>query len=497
MSRLPKKVSRWFSNRVGMIRHSEPGSTLATLVLLAIVVSAPLPYAGVLPRDRAALQIAAFIGLAISMVIKRRLAPLSTIRAPLLALLILGLLGIVQSLPWPSVLAELLSPSIHRLWVEAAEIQGHNAPSWAPLSLAPAVTRSTALHLFAIAACLMAACLQASERPARRLLTLGLMIGVLSQILYGADKWLTRDPMIWGLEMPGDASRLRGTFVNADHFAFYLGMAVCCAAAWLWWGLRRALDSKLEAEDRLIQFVVPLATFSFCFAALAFSGSRAGLVAVVGGLAIQGGVLALRYRRWQLAGVGVGLLALGLGAVRMLGWDKGVGRLVETSAYDITWNARFQVWWESLELISWSPVVGTGLGTFRQAFPLVQPQSLPGSWRHAHSDILELAITAGLPALLLLGWAMIAIAARLWTVLRKGRRSEDRMLALAAFGACGTALLHSLVEFSLTMPANAFTLAMLVGLACGTPELVRQKRESQTVFLDPEVSAEPRNASSD
>ena len=496
MNRLPKKVSRWFSSRVEMIRHSEPGSTLATLVLLAIIVLAPLPYAGVLPRDRAALQIAAFIGLAISMVVKRRLGPLIAIRAPLMALLALGLLGVIQALPWPSILAKLLSPSVHRLWLEAAEIKGLAPPSWTPLSLAPEVTRLTALHFFAIAACLMAACLQASERPARRLLTLGLMVGVLFQILYGADKWLTRNPMIWGLEMPGDASRLRGTFINADHFAFYLGIAVCCASAWLWWGLRRAMDSKLEAEQRLIQFVIPLATFSFSFAALAFSGSRAGLVAVVGGLAIQGGVLALRYRRWQLVGVGVGLLALGLGAVRMLGWDQGVGRLAETSAYEITWNARFQVWWQSLELISWSPVVGTGLGSFRQAFPLVQPQHLPGSWRHAHSDVLELVITAGVPALLLLGWAVTAIAARLWVVLRKGRRSEDRMLALAAFGACGTAILHSLVEFSLTMPANAFTLAMLVGLACGTPVLVRQKRESQTVFLDPEVSAEPRNASS-
>ncbi len=497
MSRLPKKVSRWLSARAEMIRHSEPGSTLATLVLLAIIVLAPLPYAGVMPRDRAALQVAAFIGLAISMVVKRRLQPLSAIRVPLLALSSLGLLGVAQTLPWPSVVAEVLSPSVHRLWLEAAEIQGLEPPSWTPLSLAPEVTRLTALHLFALAACFMAACLQASERPARRLLTLGLMIGVLFQILYGADKWLTRNPMIWGLEMPGDASRLRGTFVNADHFAFYLGMAVSCASAWLWWGLRRALDTKLEAERRLIQFVIPLATFSFCFAALAFSGSRAGLVAVVGGMAIQGGVLALRYRRWQLVGVGVGLLGLGLAAVWMLGWNRGVGRLVETSAYEITWNARFQVWWESLDLIAWSPVVGTGLGSFRQAFPLVQPPTLPGSWRHAHSDVLELAITAGLPALLLLGWAVFAIADRLWLVLRKGRRSEDRMLALAAFGACGTAILHSLVEFSLTMPANAFTLALLVGVACGTPVLVRQKRDSQTVFLDPAVSAEPRKASTD
>ena len=464
---------------------------LATLVLMAIVVLAPLPWAGVMPRDRAALQVAAFLGLAISLAVRRRLTALHAVKAPLLALLALAALGMVQALPWPSSITGLLSPTAQRLWIEANEIRGLDGPLLAPLSMAPEVSRQTSLHLLAIAACLAAACLQAGERPARRLLSMGLIGSVLFQILYGADRWIARDSTIWGLEVPGDPSRLRGTFVNPDHFAFLLGLAVCCSAAWLWWGARKALDSKTEAEQRLLRFVLPLIFFPFCFAALAFSGSRAGLVAVIGGLMVQGIVLALRYRRWQLGGLGLGLMALGLGAVWALGWNRGLGRLAETSAYEITFNARLQVWWESLELIALSPAVGTGLGTFRQAFPLVQPSSLPGSWRHAHSDVLELAITAGLPALLLLIWTMVHVAKRLWHVLLKGRRSEDRMLALAGFGACGTAFFHSLVDFSLTMPANALILAVLVGMSCGTPVLVRQKRQAQTVFLDKQASSDP------
>jgi hypothetical protein len=54
-------------------------------------------------------------------------------------------------------------------------------------------------------------------------------------------------------------------------------------------------------------------------------------------------------------------------------------------------------------------------------------------------------------------------------VLQRGHRSEDRAAGLAGLAALTMATLVSLVDFGLTMPANAFTLAVLVGLCAGTP----------------------------
>ena len=474
-----------------MIRHSSTGSLCASLILAFLVLVAPLPFAGVLPRDRAALQILAFLGLGVALSTYRGLAELRRVRVPLAALLTVAAGGLLQALPWPAALAGVLSPSHAALWRDAARLQGLEAPSWMPLTVAPAVTLTTTLHWTAIAAFLAAVALQARERPARRLLLVTLLLSGLIQILYGAERWLARSAEIWGREVPGDPSRLRGTFVNPDHLAFYLGLIVPCLAAWWLWGLRKALDGKIPIEQRLLQALMPFVFFSFYFAAAVFTGSRSGLAALLGGLALQGVMLALRYRRWQLILVALPASAVGLGMVWNLAGSRGFGRLAETSAFELTWNSRLQAWRHSLELIADSPIVGCGLGAFRQAFPRVQPAELAGSWRHAHSDLLELAVTAGLPALLLLGAALVAIVRRLWEVVQKGRRSEDRSVALGIFGAVSFAFLHSLADFSLTMPANALTLAMLIAVGCGSPLLSRRRRTARTVFMDKDGSSEP------
>lgn len=480
-----------FSRHGAMIRHSGTGSLGATLILVLLIVAAPLPFAGVLPHHRAALQVTAFLALAVALTSRRRLDDLGPVRVPLAALLGVAALGVLQALPWPAFLVELLSPANAELWREAARLQGAEAPGWMPPSVAPGVSLATALHWGAVAAFFAAAAIQARERAARRLLFVALMVSGLIQILYGAERWLSRSTEVWGREIPGDPSRLRGTFVNSDHLAFYLGLIVPCLAAWWLWGLRKALDSKISLESRILQALAPFLFFSFFFAAAVFTGSRAGLVALIGGLALQGALLALRYRRWQWILIALVASAVGLGTVWNLAGAGGFGRLTETTAYELTWNARLQAWAHSFELLAQSPVLGSGLGTFRQAFPRVQPLDLTGSWHHAHSDVLELAVTVGLPCLVLLGWVLVTVVRRLWVVLHKGRRSEDRFAALGIFGAVAVAGLHSLIDFSLTMPANAFTLAMLVAVGCGTPLLMRRKRVAKTVFMAEDDSAEP------
>ena len=66
-------------------------------------------------------------------------------------------------------------------------------------------------------------------------------------------------------------------------------------------------------------------------------------------------------------------------------------------------------------------------------------------------------------ALVGLGWLL----ARLHRVLLGTRRTEGQLAALAALGAVTSVGLHELLDFGLTMPANALTLAVVVGLAAG------------------------------
>lgn len=491
---MPKRSSRrpaegfdkWRRSLRRSLRHSDPGSALASLVITAILVLGPLPFGSVLPRERAALQVGAFLALALALISGRRLAPLARVRWPLVALVGVALVGAAQSLSWPAPLVRLVAPTLAQSWTEAARlVEGANPePGWIPLSVAPVVSREVALHWLALAAALAAAAIQGQQRAARRLALVGLLATATFQVVYGAQLWISRRGAIWGVDVPGDPSRLRGTLVNPDHFSLLMALAVSVAAAWAWWAVRKSLDSQAEVERQALRIALPALAFGLFFVGLTFSGSRAGLLVLIAMLLAQGGLLALRYRRWQWALMAVALVGTGAAGVGLLGYERGLGRWLETSAYDITWSSRFRVWGESLDLLWGAPLTGTGLGTFRQAFPQVQPTNLPGTWSHAHNDVLELLLTVGPIGWVLLAISVVALARQAWQVFRRGRRSEDRAGGLAALGALVAAGLHSLVDFGLTIPANAFTLVILLGLVCGTPILSGgKKRQRQTFFL--------------
>ena len=469
-------------NWPAIIRQVDLGSGVAALILLLIVCLGPLYFGSVLPRERAALQVGGFMALAAAVAGRRNLITLGPGAWPALSVGLVGAFGIVQALPWPNLLTSFLAPRLAAIWADGAPASGA-----APLTLAPEVSHTTGVHWLAVAACLAAASAVGSERGIRRLLAVGLLAVAVFEIVYGSDNWFAQRGTIWGMEVGGDPTRLRGTFVNPDHLAFFL-LVVCAAVfSWMWWSVRRVLRRGAVAR-RLFHAMLPGLLFLLLFVGLAFTGSRAGLAAITLALMVQASLLALHYRRWQAGVLAGGAIVLGVAGIALFGLQQGLGRWMTTSAYDITWSSRRIVYESSWELWTLFPLTGTGLGTFRQAFPLVEPADLRFAWLHAHSDVLELLVTAGVFGATLAVFGLIMLYRRLWTVFRRGRRSEDRAVGLAALGAVTGALAHSTVDFGLTIPANAFSLAILCGLACGTsvkdptatPRRERSRRQPAT-----------------
>ncbi|MCP3958369.1 MAG: O-antigen ligase family protein [bacterium] len=460
-----------------MIRQSDAGTAAAAFILLLMVCLGPLYFGSVLPRERIALQIGAFLALALALAGKRELIGLRPIKVPLMTVALVGVYGILQSLPWPGFLVAFVSPRLAEVWRSAGTIT-ETATATIPLSLAPAVSRGVGLHWLAVAAVLAAATLVGAERHWRRLLAASLLVAALFEIVYGSDNWFSRRDTIWGLEVGGDPSRLRGTFINPDHLALFLALPAACGFAWLWWSIRRMLRYG-SLERRLLQAVLPSLVFLMLFVGLAFTGSRAGLVSIVAAILVQGVMLAIYYRTWRVGAASTGALALGLLGIGLFGLQQGLGRWMETSAYEVTWNSRLLVYRSSFELWQLFPWTGTGLGTFRQAFPMVQPPELSMAWLHAHSDPIEMLVTTGVVGLPILAWGLVALYRRLWTVFQRGRRSEDRAAGVAALGALVGVLLHSFVDFGLTLPANTFVFAILCGAACGAATRARRSDRDQ------------------
>lgn len=432
------------------------------------VVALPWAFGGVAPFA-AAVPVLASAALAAAVALEwgqgRRLGRgLGISAAPALALAGLGGLALLQATSWPAGWVALVSPLRARLGLDAAAALGRSAATL-PLSLAPADSVATGLLLLGLAVTFLAVTLVARERADRRLL-FGAVLGVaVVQVLFGAPRWVARTASLWGLSLPGDETRLRGSYVNANHLAVLLEIGLVLAFAWGAWVARRSAQDP-SVERRLLGLAAPAGLWLLLFAGVAFTESRAGLVAAGVATAVQALALGMGSRRRWLGLIGVvALLSVGLGVTVWLGGGAGFARLTGTSVYDLTWNARIAVYHSTVELWTRFPLVGSGLGSFRDAFPLVQPAGVPGAWTHAHNDYLELAATAGLVGLALGGVGLVALVHRLRRVLVTGRRSEDRYGALAALGALAAVGVHEALDFGLTLPANALALVVVVASA--------------------------------
>jgi O-antigen ligase len=448
-----------------MIRHFRfPSVLLAAAALIWV----PLPFASVTRTGELIVQLVAFCLLAVVLAGVPRFRELGPAAAPVALMVAVALWGLVQSVPLPGGLLGWLSPETQLLHAAAGNDGGS-------LSLAPAASRRAVLLWLALASAMLAAPALGLHRNHRRILGAAVLAAGLFQVVYGARRWFSTSRTIWGVEVPGSDERLRGTFVNPDHLALYLQLALAVTFAWGWWAVWRARET-LGLERRLLLLVPPVLVWLTLFAGLAFTGSRGGAVALLCSVAVQGGLVASLTRRgrgrWKrhlgrgLAAVG-GMLVLGLGALLVL--RQAFERLLATSPYELTWNTRTYAYRAALELWERFPLFGTGLGTFRDTFPLVQTDRLPGEWTHAHSAPLELGATVGIVGLLLVAVGLALLVRRLLAVWFQAPASEGKAAALGALGAVASAMAHEWVDFGLTMPGTAFTLALICGVALGVP----------------------------
>jgi len=402
---------------------------LAALALAALAVAAPLPFAGVTPGAQFGLELAAAAVLVLSIVA-------STARP-------------VAAAGWvpPILLATVCVIGAARPGLVSAAIAGRAALVW-----------------LAVAAVWMAAAHSGGTRQERRVLAAGVCLAGVVQVALAALTINQARPSLWGTELADPASRLRGTFVNPDHLAVFLGMALPVALAWGWWTWRHRREAP-TIELRLLRLAPPVATWLVLFIGLAFTGSRAGLVAALTATLVQGALLAVRRRRWRASASGLIAGSVGVGVVALIGLQQGLGRWLGTSAYELAWNDRLAVYRATLELWSRQPIWGWGLGAFREVFPAVQPAGAVASatWWHAHNDWLELLATTGIIGAALVLAGLVVILTRLGRVLTDGARSEDAAAALAALGALTAVAIHSFFDFGLAMPANPIVLAVILG----------------------------------
>jgi O-antigen ligase len=459
-------------------RHASPGVALFAQALLVVALAwGAFAFGAVYPWAYwpliAAVLTVSLIGLAVRAHDRATPAGLIALSAGLSLFVMAGLLQLV---PMPLTRMTLLSPEATRA-ITQLDLGVAAGARWHPLSIAPALT-GIGLVLFASNALLVLGCARLlSMRSARRIAEGIAAVGV-AVALAGIIQKPLFNGKIYGFWTTLDGGRPFGPFVNPNHFAGWMLMALPVTLGLLFGGIAQGMHGvKPNLRGRLLWLASAEASRLMLLAAgvmvmalsLVLTLSRSGIAALALAVVITGGFVARRQQSGRRAVAIAYLLVLVVAVVGWAGADAVASRFAQSDWSQL--NNRRGAWTDAVDIASRFPATGTGLNTYRVATLLYQRHDLSMYYSQAHNDYLQLAAEGGLlltvPAALCLGLLILAVR----------RRFVDetstatywlRVGAVTGLTAIG---LQETVDFSLQMPGNAALFAVLCAIALHrTPE---------------------------
>ena len=386
------------------------------------------------------------------------------LRWPLLCLLLVQLWVFLQTLPLPRSWVAVLSPTAAALQLPAERI---------PLSLDAEETRYYLLQGLAYTGAFALAGLLLTRRERVEKLLWAVVLSGAFQAVYGGLMVLSGIEYGFFIEKYVGQGLATGTFVNRNHLAGYLVMALAAGIGLLVSQLggetTHSTRAKLRAWLALIFSTKLLLRLllAIMVIGLVLTRSRMGNLSFFVAMSVVGSILLASSGRAVSGRVGVllaSLLLVDLFIVgRWFGAEQVAERLMETSTAT---ESRDEVDTFSLGILRDYPLTGSGGGTFYTVFPHYSQVVLQGDYyTHAHNDYLELAGDLGIPAFLLLAVFVLLTLKRAFAMQYRADSKLRRGTGFTVLMVIGWLLIHSAVDFNLYIPANAFTCVILLTLA--------------------------------
>ncbi|MCH8045823.1 MAG: O-antigen ligase family protein [Planctomycetes bacterium] len=384
-------------------------------------------------------------------------------------LLLLGaMLVLLQLVPLSESLLGMLSPRVAEilpLWTSAAE-PGAAQGVWSQISLAPEATRG-GLAVYLAYGMLFVVAVQRMRRLSdveRMIKWIACLAAVMAT--FGILQFITSNgKFMWVYEHPyrDTLDRVKGSFINHNHFAHLLALGIGPLIWWVQRSLRdhasgeqqggRAVPGSFSSRPQFNwQIALPIAALAVVLFAGLMSLSRSGAVVMLLATLV---CIAIYYRakligRPMLLGIGAtgclvvaGLYVYGATQVSERLDDFAAGSIEQLDAN----SARRDVWAAVIQAIPDYWIAGSGVGSHQHVVPMYLERQREFIYSHAESSYLQIALETGLPGSLLVlcgiglcGW---------WCIGGLLRSSSSRITAAmgAVAASLAASMAHSLVDF--------------------------------------------------
>ena len=398
---------------------------------------------------------------------------MSSIRAGICVLVAFAVLAHGAVEPWSEAVLEIGAAVLLLVWAVDALTNSESKMIWNPLlwpllglwlvaafqltfrlTAVPFLTRIELLKYSALLA-LFFLCVQSYRTRAQWrnfvwfLLSLGFAVSlfaILQHFTFNGKLYWFRELKYGGIPF--------GPYVNRNHFAGLMELLIPPGLA----------IQILGAERRDQLPLVTLFTL-LPIGALFLSASRGGIIGLVVEVVFLVIVIVARRREKSVLVAGALILALAAILVSWLGIGRALDRFASYKKLEASEGRRAEMLHDSLRIYRDHPILGTGVGTLQEVFPLYETVYDGLVVNHSHNDYAEaLAETGsigglcGLAFLVLLFW-------KSWKILKVEADPQSFAYHTGALVACLGLLVHAGVDFNFHIPSNALIFLLQSALA--------------------------------
>lgn len=329
---------------------------------------------------------------------------------------------------------------------------------WRPISMAPAFTWN-ALFSLTVPLAFLVNGIQLGREELERLVVVVIAGGIASAALALLQMFDSSNGTLHFYS--SRVTEAVGFFANRNHQALLIAaMFPLLAGYGAKWGA--------EPTDNQRRFIVASALSTFLLPLLIVTGSRAGLVVGVCGLAVSPfiylqGARVRRSRKmspmWWKYLIGMVFVAAIAGLSIVTGRSIAIERALSSYSEQ---DQRYDFWSAIIANYDRFMPIGSGIGSYQPVYQTFEPRgALSSSYsNHAHNDWLEIVMTAGVPGGFLLLVAILAFGLAVWRHFRINERGARAAYRLAGLTIILLVAMASLLDYPVRAPIISSLLVM-------------------------------------